>query len=319
LFSQAWDLSSCSLDALKVLQDVGAVEVRSTEFGDVEVAARISSFYWMPLMCCQQPSLESTIVPDASQVAQLAKLDLLCILHRQGFEATSRKLDHWHPDGESVYRQQSVLNGSKYYFGVLVCRAAVIAKGLTSIWHDGSAAYYRSLLLLPDLRAVRVLMDDKERGVEVYERLLKARGLGESGRIANLQAIENPVGDEPDGGDEPPEVQVEAHALLQASLRPFPLPPIGLGFDMASVVVNFDNCSHSSGIMRGYVKCPWGHRDCFKYQQVNVAGSRERLIAFLCAWVIMGEGLDREDHCGQNPSPANVDLQTTMLFPPGAD
>jgi hypothetical protein len=306
------------LDALQVLHDVNAVEIRTTEFGDVEVAARISSFYWMPMICVHQPSLESTIVPDASQVAQLAKLDLLCILHRQGFESAIRKLDDWRPDGESVYRQQSVLNGSKYYFGVLVCRAAVIAKGLTSIWHDGSAAYYRSLLLLPDLRAVKVLMDDKERGVEVYERLLKARGLGESGRIADLQAIEDPVGDGPDGGVLPSEVQVEAHAALQASLLPFVLPPFGIGFDSASIVVNFDNCSHSSGIMRGYVKCPWGHQNCFKYQQLNVAGSRERLIAFLCAWVIMGEGLDREDHCGQTPSPANVDVQISVLFPPAA-
>jgi hypothetical protein len=138
----------------------------------------------------------------------------------------------------------------------------------------------------------------------------------ESGRIANLQAVEDSVGDEPDDGDGPSEVQVEAHAVLQASLRPFPLPPLGIGFDMASVVVNFDNCSHSSGIMRGYVKCPWGHKDCFKYQQVNVAGNRERLIAFLSAWAIMGEGLDREAHSGHDPLPANVDLPISVLFPP---
>ena len=84
-----------------MLVDVRAVEIRKTEFGDVEVAARISSFYWMPMICVHQPSLESTIVPDSSQVAQLAKLDLLCIIHRQGVESATRKLDDWHPDGES--------------------------------------------------------------------------------------------------------------------------------------------------------------------------------------------------------------------------
>ena len=52
--------------------------------------------------------------------------------------------------------------------------------------------------------------------------------------------------------------------------------------------------------------------------QLNVAGSRERLIAFLSAWAISGAGLERADHVGFVPPEALVDEQERFLFPAGA-
>ena len=56
-----------------------------------------------------------------------------------------------------------------------------------------------------------------------------------------------------------------------------------------------------------------GHAQCFKYQQINIAGTRERLIAFLYAWNLWGEGKSREDHAGQKHNPPDILVDATCL------
>ena len=81
-------------------------------------------------------------------------------------------------------------------------------------------------------------------------------------------------------------------------------------------VVHFDNCSLPSGIQRGYIICTWPDHDmCKKHMQINVAGSRERLIAYLSAWNLCGEGLPRELHSGGEPPEHLVEEQLRLLFP----
>ena len=53
---------------------------------------------------------------------------------------------------------------------------------------------------------------------------------------------------------------------------------------------------------------------CFKYQQLNVAGSRERLVAFLYAWNLWGESVDREEHATKPPPEILVEATFLRLF-----
>ena len=54
-----------------------------------------------------------------------------------------------------------------------------------------------------------------------------------------------------------------------------------------AVRVHFDRSSHSSGVQRGFIKCPHtGHTRCFKYRSVTVDADHRRLAAWLCAWAL---------------------------------
>jgi hypothetical protein len=117
-----------------------------------------------------------------------------------------------------------------------------------------------------------------------------------------------------DGGMVVP-VPIEEHAAMQASLQPVKLPPLGAA-GSGKDVVHFDTCSPASGVLLGYVKCPQGHSACFRYRQMNVAGNRERLVAHVYAWVLMGQDLEtKEEHREVSPTEADVDHHVQLLFP----
>ena len=55
--------------------------------------------------------------------------------------------------------------------------------------------------------------------------------------------------------------------------------------------------SHASGEPRGLVRCDIaGHRNCFKYRQLNQDPDRETTIGYLAVWAEMGAGMDRAEH-----------------------
>ena len=145
-------------------------------------------------------------------------------------------------------------------------RHTLLDKGLECIWHDGNAAYYKALVMLDDLSDVQRLMRNKETSVAAFNKLLQDRGMADSSSSNRPLALEDL-----DGGtaefvadtDALLPVQIEAHSAMQASLQPMELPPLGAAAH-GQVVVHFDNCSHASGVLRGYVKCPWGHEACFQ-------------------------------------------------------
>lgn len=81
-----------------------------------------------------------------------------------------------------------------------------------------------------------------------------------------------------------------------------------------SCVVRFDSASHSSGVQRAYIRCPWNHHRCFKYKQVDQIPDRARLVAWLYCWALMGEGISKEMHRDMSvPSPDVVDQMMVQL------
>ena len=66
--------------------------------------------------------------------------------------------------------------------------------------------------------------------------------------------------------------------------------------------VMFDHYSHSSGVQRGYIRCPM-HDRCFRYTSVSMFRSRTRLCAYLMAWRALGDTIDRESHQSRSCQP----------------
>ena len=293
----------------------GFLHTRLGPAGEAELAVPRRMFYFAPVVSLSEPALEASISPVSSSAMQLSTLDLLSVLHREGFEGTDDRLASWLPaDRQKLYRLQSVKNGSRLYFVSLVRRAALASKGLLAISHYGPASYYRALLCVKEPQKVQVALDDQRQPAAVFDEMMSDAGaLDDAPAAAEEDDVLMPdlTGIDVQEGLS----RLSRFVVSQEQLRPFPLPDRG-DILPSGVVVNFSPpWSHGSGQLRGFIKCPWGHTDCWKYQQQNVAGSRERLVSFLSAWAVMGAGFDRSEHSCATPAEAMVDAQQAFLFP----
>ena len=323
MYMQVQRLSHYSTDILSCLVEYGIACAQTNEFGAREAALQIPALQWKSLVRLRQPQLEVVIVDSPRQyAATLPKLDLIAILHREGFDAVSdREIPRaWTREAAMVYRRQAVPVHSKMYFACLVVRESILEKGARQILHNMPASYYKALLCLRKLDLVQALEDEGRLTVAKCNELLKDKSVeklsidldDEAPAPAAILAIE----DAPSFEQQLP-LMIGARDAERALLQPFTLPPIA-GAPRQEAVVNFDNCSHASGIMRGYSRCVW-HDRCSKWQQLNVSGSRERLIAYLYAWQIAGgeNGMSQEMHVSQFFAPQDTEVDACMrrLFP----
>ena len=118
----------------------GFVHERMGDFAEAEYAASITAFTWRPLLQMSSPVLEFASVPTNIPVVQYSRLDLLAVLHRQGFEPVTAPGHSWKKGELLVYRRTNMLRVTKLYFVCLACRDAILARGATEILHDGNAA-----------------------------------------------------------------------------------------------------------------------------------------------------------------------------------
>ena len=309
---RASELRFFSSADVESLIEQGFAARREGEFGEAEYAVSITAFAWRPVLRCSAPVVEFSVLPGDVHVLQQSRLDLLALLHRQGFEGTSNLPKSWTPEAPMQYRLQNITGGTKFYFVCLALRAEILNKGATEILHNAGGSYYRALLFLKDTQPVQALVDAGPVSEESLTALLDEDGATAEPEFRPLLATED--GEEDEGASEQLPVQLAADAAQRAMMRPFELPPI-LAASPVPGVVHFDNASHSSGILRGWLRCAWNHPRCFKYQQINVAGSRERLIAFLHTWNLLGEAMSREDHTRMRPPDDAVDAQERIIFP----
>ena len=84
------------------------------------------------------------------------------------------------------------------------------------------------------------------------------------------------------------------------------------------VVVSFDNYVHASGKLRVYTGCKKHAGQCRLYRYVQDFPNRERVVAFIAAWVLEGEEclphpLQRLDHIQRMPTPECTDCVYRML------
>jgi hypothetical protein len=182
-------------------------------------------------------------------------------------------------------------------------------RGATVISHHEKAKYYKCLLTLSDLNNLGSETSDiSDATLDAALGSIECKPLCD----VSVQAIDADAADVPDkdsldaGADDDDfhsleavlPVRLSSYAAEQAQLRPFQNSAIAASY------VHFDNCSHSSGLLRAYTVCPT-HEKCTKHCQVVNQGGRRHAIAFCLAWSEWGKTLPRSAHSGRDKVPPN--------------
>lgn len=230
-------------------------------------------------------------------------------------------LEPFRPNGEKFLRSD-VLKLSKLYLVAMLMSHQIFEAGLTEIYHGRPEAYYACLTSGDPTTIQRLL------------RLEASGGFGQGAYRALLvggdDGARDSVGDSLYAEDETVQGALEDGATRH--IRP-PLPPVSalaapdIGPPAAFSIqvqsaqgprctIRFDGASHSSRIQRAYIRCPWfHHKDCWKYRQVNLEPDRNRLVAWLYGWAIMGEDLSKSQHRDEaTPAGDFVDALSREMF-----
>lgn len=150
-----------------------------------------------------------------------------------------------------------------------------------------------------------------------FDRLLKGGALDttpllavEDIAAAEIMAAElpDPIGDA--AADEGLAIQQLSLPALPAAMvvEPQRFPAAPPEVNIGGMTVRFDGHSHSSGLQRGYVRCPSGaHHRCFKYRQVVGFYGWRDCAAWLACWAVKGQHeVNKHDHGAFEPYPQDV-------------
>ena len=273
------------------------------------IGISFSAVRYVPLIMMSAPSLEFNIVAQ-TVLAKQSRLDLVTLLYRQGFVGVYDAPRYWDESSSSrrVFRAQAMLSGPKLYFVALLLRNEIASRG-GFVMHTGSARYYQLLLSLRDLAvfeclkdagasmtdaSLQTLLDD----VSLQEPLVPLEGSDEPDAEQNGD-VESNAGTFPEDITDELPIIIQRYAAETARMRPYQHEG-----SQGAAYVHFDNCSHSSGKLRAFVRCRQ-HDQCTKHIQVETAGGRHAAICYCVAWLHWAEAeqLDKDAHsCAAPPA-----------------
>ena len=103
------------------------------------IGISFSAVSYVPLIRMSKPSLEFNIAAQTA-LAKQSRIDLIMLLHRQGFAAAYDAPRYWDASSSSraVFRAQSVVSGTKLYFVALLLRNEIASRG-GFVMHTGPA------------------------------------------------------------------------------------------------------------------------------------------------------------------------------------
>lgn len=303
------------------LELAGVIQARRS-LHDSEIDAigiSFSAVRYVPLIMLSAPSLEFNIAAQTA-LAKQSRLDLVMLLYRQGFAGVYDAPRYWDESSSSrhVFRAQAMMSGTKLYFVALLLRNEIASRG-GFVMHTGSTRYYQLLLSLKDLAVFECLKDASASmtdasleaisdDVSLHEPLVPLAGSDEPDAEQNGD-VESYAGTFPEDITDAMPIIIQRYAAETAQLRPYQYEGShGVAY------VHFDNCSHSSGKLRAFVRCRQ-HDQCTKHIQVETAGGRHAAICYCIAWLYWAEAeqLDRDDHSCAAPPAAWVDHFLTSI------
>ena len=303
------------------LELAGVIQARRS-LHDSEIDAigiSFSAVRYVPLIMLSAPSLEFNIAAQTA-LAKQSRLDLVMLLYRQGFAGVYDAPRYWDESSSSrhVFRAQAMMSGTKLYFVALLLRNEIASRG-GFVMHTGSTRYYQLLLSLKDLAVFECLKDASASmtdasleaisdDVSLHEPLVPLAGSDEPDAEQNGD-VESNAGTFPEDITDAMPIIIQRYAAETAQLRPYQYEGShGVAY------VHFDNCSHSSGKLRAFVRCRQ-HDQCTKHIQVETAGGRHAAICYCIAWLYWAEAeqLDRDDHSCAAPPAAWVDHFLTSI------
>lgn len=309
-------LAAVPRDQLALLESSNMVVInRKTDDGSIcSIGLSFNAVRYKQVISLNRPALEIARLQNYSNASCHSRLDIIRMLSKQGFTCASHPAPKaWYPDGPLCFTA-SIVGASKLYWLCLLLRDEIVARGAPCILHKAPAAYYKALLSLGDLSPFSSLQD-----MEGGDEAKIGPALAPVLQLMDDKALLKPLLDlhEGDSIDDDAYDLNDDNADVAGSdsiqdMTLFPIMDKGLGHRMelesfhdpsiSPCFVHFDHCSHSSGLLRAYIKCP-RHRRCFKYTQVVTQGGRSQAIAFCLGWALWGqqEVPLREDHSGHEP------------------
>lgn len=291
------ELSEAGWPLVQRLVALGILKYSADEFGDSEFQLDARQVEWSLRNRLGRPCLPHWCdLPHDAKAC--GKLSLLLALRRAGFREDKAPMPLV-PGADLVYDIQA-LSKSKAYLQALLEHQKIFGKGVNMIRHTCTQSYYLCLLHLPGEQLASLADDLDELS---SRRLLKAALGDDDAPEGGPLAIEWSHGAESD----PEEIESSIAKQLWGGFAAAPPSAFELMVEGQRVVVN-QTWSHSSGLLRMYVRCPNGqHWRCFRYTQRNQYDSDQSCAAFLIGWAALGSALPTKDeHKVFHPSAMQV-------------
>ena len=269
------------------LEALGAIATQHDEFGEIVVAARAENVCFVPTHLVRDPRRAFVHICAELTEPVVAKLMALMRLRWQGWSLCDNMPKPTFVGALARHVWASVPLGPAAYFEALLNCEAIFAKhDNISIFHGMPASYYECLLGLADLTSIVGLGDEiRRQKAKFFQELLETGAVEVPAHEADamLAALEDDYGEE--------FVPVDAAVWAEALGR-------HVGFLRTPIVyerpemeegltINFDRCTHASGMQRAFVSCPH-HKDesCRRYVFVHNFETRVHAAAWLVAWAL---------------------------------
>lgn len=309
----ATDLEHYDAAALEMLRERGLVICQTDMFSDVLVALTGKLTYSSSLALGQPKllwELDQTTL-TRGQMPGRSKLELVRLLFVLGWEPGLSKQE-WHLKEREKHLPDDILTCTIPFLRALLLSGLIWEKPghLEGIYLKGPQRYYEFLVDEDDLSS---LQDASAQ--DILTRFAPTR---------KRPASQPPPRDPGAGVEVDPEAEdEEQEELLQQlpekimhSEEPQPsmasherrVPPLEIDLGGGRTqVVHFDNFTHASGQLRGFVACE-KHNSCRLYTFVKNHGSRRRTAAFLIAWQMRAaHHRTAQSHIADKPSTEQVD------------
>lgn len=314
---------SIDLPTIEVLAQLSIIHMTHTEFGEPQVQLHLDSVQWSATYRISTPLPSSRLDCDDIRSCS-SKFQLLLELCRQGWTRQTGSLEDFEDGGPKVF-SVSALHRGLHYMKALLLKDHIFQTGFRRILHGMPDSYYKVLLNMDNPQLINEHPDVRALRSAHFEALLNGDGLPEPATLSleDIVASENQVLALEDG--DPDDDEEHAKKRRRLELPPFPVdlvrppprfPVAPSQVVVAGVTVHFDRCSHSSGLQRGYVRCPRAsHVRCFKYRQLQgFGGDWQTCAAWLAVWATRGQEADSKgDHAEYEPYPSDIEAARAQI------
>lgn len=301
-FANFMDLSNVAFDTVCTLARCGALSMRDSEFGELQLSIAPAGVMYIGMTTLGLPEQ----VLHISERSFGSKLDAILSLLRNGWENCRTKLAPHVAAGPFKFYLDKRKPTS--YFACLAQATELFQKGVPSIPHDTKDLHYQCLLRLSG-SALQTFLSSLSSGIDYSWCSQQLKQLKDDDvSLAEEVALDDIDGEPvpPEESELPPERLLPAPALLDA---------VGVDWyrclcscDGVSVKVYFDHGSHQSGRLRGYAVCgSKEHDSCYKYRFCDEFESRVDMAAFMLSWASShADHVTKSSHVDFNPLEGEV-------------
>ena len=309
------------IDALRLMADWKVAELREDEFGAIQASLVPSSLHFRDGWRTEDAPLALGALPLDSNVLKHHKLELVMGLCIDGWEPQLAPLSH-NSDNETKEFSLPMVMRSKLYFPVLCDLGSVWSGGLSQVYTNLPEQYYQAVLTLPDLSSLDAMTEAELRafGNHRFAALVDGNAPAAAGVRAMVPIADAdddhapiPLADMPDVIPHDIDLDIDdivvAHegvAIREVDMRER---------QIEGYSIKYDSGSHSSGIVRAYIKCA-SHARCFKYRQTNRDPTSRERHAYILAWARCGPNVSRAEHVDRNFNPTAAQVEAAMLVAP---